>query len=85
MGQYRKVKGGSLAAPVRGLPPPVPEGYVRDANDPYIFHLGLEDCKYRDTRQNIFESCTGEILYCTKLQKKVTRIICKRCTQCVSE
>ena len=80
MGQYRKIGNGSLSAPVRGLPPKVPNGYVRDDKDPYIFHLGIEDCEHRDTRRNIFESCTGEVLFCKQKNKTVTRLQCKRCT-----
>lgn len=79
---FRTTREGSLIAPHRGSPPPAPDGYERDAGDPFLFHPRLDPCENRI--QKIFESrCCGKYVrtYCTILNCNVVRGMCKACQE----
>ena len=80
MTDFRKVAGGSLAAPVRGMPPKTPEGYIRDEQDPYLFHLDVDPCEHRTIKRR-YSGCCGqaELSYCARDNKIINRLVCTHC------
>lgn len=78
--RLRKLAGGSLAAPERGMPPKTPEGYIRDDQDPYRFHLDVSPCDHRTVKRR-YSGCCGqaELSYCALHNKIITRLNCKGC------
>ena len=59
MSQFRHYDNGDVALPHRGNPPQlIPEGYTRDAGDPYLFHPILPTCLKRVIRK-ISTTCCG--------------------------
>lgn len=78
---YRTLPSGSLFVPRRGnIPPPCPEGYLRDGGDPWIFHIDLSPCKYRVDKPDKTCNCARVILWCDSSNRKITQLDCKGCT-----
>ena len=76
----RVQKDGSIIHPVRGNPPTdVPEGYVVDPNDPYIFRIALEPCSYRTEDMVETGCCPHMAMVCSKYERRTDRLNCKNC------
>ena len=72
---------GSLMVPVRGTPPPAPEGYEQSAGDPYVYVPVLVDCTYREAKVKDKSTCCAgtHYLYCNYKKITVSRGDCKSC------
>lgn len=77
----RQLQDGSLIALEKGKPPEPPEGYERDEKNPYLFHLKLEDCSYREITIKRQKCCGGDktIYNCNYLGTPVPRKLCEQC------
>jgi len=81
--QYRIMPDGSYVFPQRGKPPPLIDGYVRDAGDPY--HLlpdFKEPCKQRMFRAGALPCCKEyQYFYCQYYEIPVIPEFCNTCTE----
>ena len=77
---WRPLSDGDLFAPVKGVPPPVPEGYVRDLKNPFIARLLLLDCEHRFICKEQ-KSCgkVVKIIECSFFDKIVNQLECQTC------
>lgn len=53
---------GTIMYPNRGPPPPVPEGYERAGNDPYVLRPKIPDCSLRDEESRLLP-CGKTVTY----------------------
>jgi len=78
---WRPGPNGTLYYPRRGSKAPeCPEGYEPSEGDPYIAHLKIPVCDYRELRTRT--SCcggSGAYTYCNWKQTPVTRLMCVKC------
>jgi hypothetical protein len=82
--RFRKAADGKIFAPRRGKPPAIPNGYIRDPADDYIFIPILAPCNAR-TEKLIKSKCCSKgkhYLYCKRTGKV---IIYSRCQECIRE
>lgn len=80
--RYKQLGNGDLYAPHRGEPPPPPDGYEVDRNDPFVFHVILRDCPHRLTKSSDegCPTCRGSnYTFCDIMKQPVIRAICKDC------
>lgn len=78
--QFRKINSTTLAAPRRGKPPIAPEGYEQDPRDPFLYHLTMPVCEYREERIVSRPCCKKVIVWCNLVNCPTSRFACiKRC------
>jgi len=76
----RPLPNGDMYAPHRGRPPPCPEGYYRDAGDPFIFHPVVDPCDYRGESTEPCNCGTPRIvMWCHARKERITMGNCKEC------
>lgn len=68
-----------LVFPMRGDPPPVPEGYIRDPGNPFVLHLKWIDCLHRDLKKPRCEQCKTIVPWCDFFDELVTPNECLSC------
>jgi hypothetical protein len=70
---------GRLVYPIKGNPPPCPEGYVRDPGNLWQFIPDVP-CKHREERTISEDCCVPYIqLYCLHFDKPIVLKDCKYC------
>jgi hypothetical protein len=76
----RKLPGGFLAAPPRGVPPSPPVGYECVPGNPFLFMLVKKPCVYR-SQKTIVKSCCGKVSidFCNLNMSETTRLACSEC------
>lgn len=62
-------------------PPACPDGWERDKENPYKFHIIVPNCKHRTNRTIKKENCncTKSILYCILKDMMTTKMLCAGC------
>ena len=79
----RKLRDGTLVAPMRGKPPPCPEGYEVSGSSDYVFKLKRPECIHRYQKKVTTQCCVLCKTYCDYIGEKttVTRLVCVECTK----
>lgn len=81
MSRPRQQPNGDLIFPRRGDPPAdnIPN-YERDKEDPFLFHLIIEPCGFRENRLTI-QRCgkTRCVMWCNLLKREVSPFYCDTC------
>lgn len=79
---YRTLPNGDLFVPRRGnVPPPCPDGYVRDGGDSWIFHWDHKPCQHRRDVPDPSCNCkTKIVLWCDYVNQQIKLGQCKECT-----
>lgn len=69
-----------LMAPMRGSPPPAPEGYEPSPGNPFVFLPCMEECEHRGIKKPKNYCCgRGDRLFCAVIENVVLRITCSQC------
>jgi len=80
MTRFRKMSADTMVAPRRGEPPAAPDGYIRDEGDPFVFHVIMPRCPYREEKIVKTSCCESHRLWCNKLMIPIKRINCVEMT-----
>ncbi len=74
--RLRRINADTLIAPARGPAPKAPEGYEQDSGDPYVYHIKMPPCEYREERLRKTQCCTRIEIWCTKYNIPIKRVQC---------
>lgn len=76
---YRQLPNGDLFVPRRSnIPPPCPDGYIRDGGDYWVFHICLQRCEHRKDIPDPTCNCRV-VLWCGHHNKQIKLLECKEC------
>jgi len=80
--KLRLLKNGDKFAPHRGKPPACPDGYERDAGDPFLFHPIIEPCNYRSEKSIPRKCCRTDkvVMWCKRDDVEITSLNCMKCS-----
>lgn len=79
---FRQLSNGDIEFPQQGPPPKEVAGFERDKTNPYLFHLILEQCKFRKT-EYVRMPC-GKLracMWCILKHREVNPQFCSTCNE----